>query len=126
MSAGQEGGESLLNHFVDQAPFPIAMFDREMRYLMHSRQWLSVYGLGDVNIVGKTQFEVFPELKEEWRFIYEHCLEGNVASCDADQVLQDAQREQWLRWKIAPWKDESGAVGGLLMYTEDITASVLY
>jgi PAS domain S-box-containing protein len=29
---------------------------------------------------------------------------------------------QWLRWEIIPWTDSDGRIGGIVLFTEDITA----
>ncbi|MCB9761794.1 MAG: PAS domain-containing protein [Alphaproteobacteria bacterium] len=124
MPTDQDGAVALLHYFVDQAPFPIAMFDREMRYLMYSRRWLTTYHLGDVDLRGRSHYEVFPDIQEEWRIIHRHCIEGSTAHCDADRFVRPDGQVQWLRWKIVPWRDGRGELGGVIMYTEDITEAV--
>jgi PAS domain S-box-containing protein len=50
----------LFSAFVEHAPVAIAMLDRELRYLLVSRQWLSDYALESQAIVGRYHQEVFP------------------------------------------------------------------
>ena len=39
--------EAQLRRLVEQAPVSIAMFDRDMHYIVTSRRWVSEYGRGD-------------------------------------------------------------------------------
>ena len=53
-----------------QAPLGIAIFDREMRYLAASAQFLTDQGLsGDTPLVGRVHYEVFPQIPARWRAI---------------------------------------------------------
>ena len=108
--------------FVDHAPMAIAMFDREMRYLAASRRWLADYGLDDADVVGRCHYEVFPEIGEAWRAMHRRGMAGEVVRCDEDSFARADGSVQWLRWEIQPWRTESGTVGGIYIFTEDISA----
>ncbi|MBS1611730.1 MAG: PAS domain S-box protein [Bacteroidetes bacterium] len=68
-----EGYERMLL-FVKHAPSAIAMFDRNMRYIAVSEQWISDYKLHGKEIIGKSHYEVFPEIGANWKRIHQDCL----------------------------------------------------
>ncbi|MEQ9414297.1 MAG: PAS domain-containing protein, partial [Cyclobacteriaceae bacterium] len=63
--------------FIDQAPSAIAMFDTEMRYIAASNEWKKDYKLEGRKIIGKSHYEIFPEIGDDWKAIHKECLEGN-------------------------------------------------
>jgi PAS domain S-box-containing protein len=97
------------------------MFDREMRYLALSRRWKEDYGLGDVEVRGKSHYEVFPEIGEKWKAIHRRGLEGEVIRADEDAFVRADGSVQWLRWEVRPWLRDDGTVGGVLIFSEDIS-----
>ena len=109
-----------------QAPLGIAIFDRQMRYLTASRQYLTDQGLpGDTPLAGRLHYEVFPGVPQKWRDVHARVLaEGLELSHQADSYPQADGRMEWIRWRVAPWRDEEGEIGGLVLYTEVVTAAV--
>ncbi|MEW6493307.1 MAG: GAF domain-containing protein [Cyanobacteriota bacterium] len=115
----------LFNSFLEHAPVAVAMFDRQMCYLFTSRQWLSDYGLGNQNIIGRSHYEVFPNLPNHWREVYQRCLAGAVEQCDNDCIVQPDGSQKWVKWEVRPWQYPTGEVGGLIVSTEFISSALL-
>lgn len=111
-----------LRCFIEEAPVAIAMFDRDMRYLAVSRRWIADYGLQGQEIIGRTHYEVFPEVPERWKRIHQQALTGEVMQATEDCFVRQDGTSQWLRWEIRPWYESDNTVGGIIMFTEDITA----
>ncbi len=116
--------EEQLRTFVEYSPAPMAMFDRDMRYLVVSKRWYQAYRLEESSIIGKSHYEVFPEIPERWKEIHWRCLRGDTASCAKDAFPRADGSTDWVRWEIRPWYAASGEVGGIIMLTEVITAEV--
>ncbi len=109
------------------APLGIAIFDRSMRYLAHSAQYLTDQGLpADLPLLGRVHYEVFPEIPRHWRDLHARVIaEGVELREDAgDRYVDRNGRVEWIRWSMAPWRTEDGAIGGLVLYTEVATAAV--
>ncbi|WP_293679240.1 sensor histidine kinase [uncultured Phenylobacterium sp.] len=110
-----------------QAPLGIAIFDREMRYLAASQQYLTDQGLpGDTPLVGRVHYDVFPAVPQKWRDGHARAIaEGVELSHEADPYEPAPGRTEWIRWRVAPWRDEAGEIGGIVLYTEVVTAQVV-
>ncbi|MBX7186792.1 MAG: PAS domain S-box protein [Vicinamibacteria bacterium] len=113
--------EERLQLFIDHAPASLAMFDREMRYLSVSRRWLSDFGLVGQDLRGRSHYDVFPEISAEWKEIHRRAFAGEVMRNEADRFERLDGSVQWLRWEVRPWHDLAEQVGGIVIFSEDIT-----
>ncbi|MFY8094626.1 MAG: PAS domain S-box protein [Niveispirillum sp.] len=114
--------EHLLDLFIRHTPAAIAMLDAQLRYVAVSRRWLSDYELGERDLIGRSHYELFPETDDRWREIHQRCLRGDHASAVEDRLVRADGAIMWVRWAIHPWHDIDGQVGGIIMFTEVITA----
>jgi PAS domain S-box-containing protein len=113
--------EQRLGLFVEHAPAALAMFDTEMRYLHTSCRWKESYGISHLDLHGRSHYEDFPEISEEWKQAHRRALQGEVISANEDRVERADGSVQWVRWEARPWYDVKGNVGGILIFSEDIT-----
>ena len=104
----------------------IAIFDREMRYLAASAQYLTDQGLpGDTPMEGRLHYEVFPDIPQRWRDIHARVLtEGAEFGHEGEPFERADGQLEWIRWSIAPWRADDGSIGGLVLYTEEVTSRV--
>lgn len=113
--------EELLELFIQHAPAALAMFDRDMRYLAVSRRWIESFNLQGRSILGCSHYEIFPDLPARWVTVHRRALGGETLKSDEDCFERADGSLQWLRWEARPWLTGTGAVGGIVIFCEDIT-----
>ncbi|MBD3749357.1 MAG: PAS domain S-box protein [Sphingobacteriales bacterium] len=113
--------ERLNRNFVQQAPLALAMFDENLNYLAASDKWIEDYNLVGKEIIGVNHYDLFPEIGDDWKKIHQECLAGAINSCDEAEFIRDNGDRQWISWDVRPWYKTTNEIGGLLMFTEDIT-----
>lgn len=113
--------EARLRLFIEHAPVALAMFDRQMHYLAVSRRWMTDYQLDGRDILGQSHYDVFPEITERWKEMHRRCLAGEVVQADEDCFERANGSVLWLRWELRPWYAAGGGVGGIVIFTEDIS-----
>ncbi|BAY98143.1 integral membrane sensor hybrid histidine kinase [Tolypothrix tenuis PCC 7101] len=109
-----------LQQAIDYSPVGMVILNREMRYLTVNRKWLESYHITD-DIIGRCHYDVFPDIPEAWKQIHQQCLAGAIAQRDEDQYLRADGSIEWVRWLIRPWHEASGEIGGLIIFSENIT-----
>ncbi len=113
--------EQVLRLLVEHTPAAIAMFDCGMKYMVVSHRFLMDYNLGDQDIIGRSHYEVFPEVPEHWKEIHRRCLAGAVEKCEEDLFPRAGGKMDWVRWEIHPWHEPQGQIGGIILFSEVIT-----
>src|SRR5678815_331877 len=74
------------------------------------------------DLIGKSHYEVFPDLPERWREAHRRILAGAVERCDEDSYIASDGSTGWLQWESLPWRNVDGEIGGLILFTQVITA----
>jgi len=116
--------EGLASVLIEHAPAAIAMFDREMRYLAASRRWMENFGLGQPSLVGRSHYEIFPDLPERLKAAHRRSLAGDVVRAEKDRYAHPDGHVSWLRWECRPWHQSDGSIGGIVIFSEDISAAI--
>ncbi len=118
--------EEQMRLFIKHTPAAVAMFDNEVKYLAASSRWYHDYNIEGKEIIGKSHYEIFPEIDNmaEWKEIHRRCLNGESITNEKDIFPRFDGRIDWIRWDIHPWMTNDGRVGGIIMFTEVITERI--
>ena len=109
-----------LDSFVENAPSAVAMFDRDMRYLATSPAWLRDYKI-EGPLIGRSHYDVFPEIPDRWRTIHQRALAGETFSEPTEAFERADGSIQWLSWEVRPWRLPDGGVGGIVIFSQDVS-----
>ncbi|MEO1023530.1 MAG: PAS domain-containing protein [Bacteroidota bacterium] len=120
--------EQQLQQFVKQAPLAVAMFDTDMKYMAASETWVIENELMTRDFIGVSNYEIFPEIaeNERWVDIHQRVLNGENISREKERFIWKDGKVQWNSWKLIPWYSTGEEVAGMIMYTSDITEQVEY
>jgi PAS domain S-box-containing protein len=111
----------LLQYIIENDNSAIAVLNRDLKYVYVSKRFLSDYNVKGKDILGKSHYEVFPTLPEEWRVVHRRALAGEILSSDEDSFTNSDGTLVWVRWECRPWYESEEKIGGIILYSEVIT-----
>jgi PAS domain S-box-containing protein len=120
--AALKASEERRRLLVEQAPASIAMFDRDMRYLAVSQRWIAQFCPQESDLIGRLHDEVIPDIPERWKERHRRSLEGEVLAENDDRFERADGGVLWISWEMRPWRGPDGAIGGVVIFADDVTA----
>ncbi len=120
-----ERKEAMLRAFVNYVPASVAMFDRDFNYVSLSNQWIEDFHKDETELLHKNLFDLFPQIPDERRKIYLEALQG-IPYKNIDEIIQvgGIAEAQHFNWEVRPWHLTDGTIGGIIIFTQNITESV--
>lgn len=117
--------KSRLNAFVKHTPAAVAMLDKQMIYINASNQWKKDYNFKEIDIIGQSHYDLFPHIGEEARERHQRILKGAVERNEEDKIrFKGESEDRFVSWEMRPWYQYDGDVGGVMLFTRDITSLV--
>ncbi len=113
---------NLMKYIIEHNRSAIAVHDKDLNYIYVSQKYRDEYDLNEKDIIGKHHYEVVPDLPQKWRDVHQKALKGEISSAEDDMFERDDGTVMWTRWECRPWYESDGSIGGIIIYTEDITA----
>ncbi len=110
--------ETQLCQFVESISAPVAMLNRQFRYLVVSPRWLLDYQLSWEDVIGRSHDELFPDLKEQWEKIMTLGLTGEIQTWEIELLRCFNGNTYLVKGEIKPWYNSVGEVGGLMIFSE--------
>ena len=116
--------EATMHYIIKHDPSAIAVYDRDLRYLAVSDRYVEDYDIDGENIVGKSHYEVFPEIPQKWRDVHQRALAGAIEREKDDSFLRLDGSLTYNSWECRPWYGPDGSIGGIITYTEVTTERI--
>ena len=113
--------QELLKIFIQNVPVGAVMLDRDLRYLQVSDRFCADYGVDGSQLVGRSHYEMFPDIPPQWKEIHQRALQGETLRAEEDHWERKGGGTTWVRWEVRPWWNSEGLPGGILIFTENIT-----
>jgi PAS domain S-box-containing protein len=118
-------GRALLSSFAAHTPAAVAMLDNQMNYVAVSNRWLDDYALTGRDIIGTSYYDHFTSLSDERKERHRRILKGEVARKEEDIYTPEGSTEKrFITWEMRPWLETEDNIGGMMIFTQDITAAV--
>ncbi len=118
----KKSGMDIYHAFVAQSPFAIAMVNKNFELLAASEQWMQAYNVNPAKYPGRNILKIRPFNAPHWKSLFIKCIDAGTINTDEEKYLNKHGKEFWIKWDVRPWRNISGEIGGLLLYTEDTTA----
>ncbi|MCC6931510.1 MAG: PAS domain S-box protein [Gemmatimonadaceae bacterium] len=108
---------------LDGAGEGIVAYDREFRYRVWNQFVAERTGTPAAAVLGRVAFDCFPVMREQGvKTLLERALAGEVVHAPEPRRWQSPDgHSAWLRERYEPFRDDTGAVIGVLEYLHDIT-----
>lgn len=117
-----ENRERELQFVLKRVPNPVAVLDKNMRYVLASRKWIDDFNLKDKNILGKSHYEIFPNLSDEVKILNRRAMNGEIINASFENIT-DNGRVMNVKGEIRPWFDIHNQVAGIIIFIESMTPS---
>ena len=121
-----ESSAENMKQLIKSTPLSLAMFDKDMNYIACSSKfledwWVKEEPMDIEKIVGLNHYEIFEDVKDEWKQLHQKCLKGATILKEDDFFIKADGKKEWVRWQNTPWRDIEGKIQGLIIFTEFIT-----
>ena len=102
---------------ISQLPFSVALLDLQLTYLEVSDLWISEFNFHDINLVGSSLLDFFPGTARDKEKIMLKYSTFGLTQCEGELRMNANTETRELKWIIKQWFDESGNLGGIIVYS---------
>lgn len=101
----------------------IAVLDKDLVFQYVSERYLLDFDISHEQVVGVHYDDVLPYAPQEWRTVHSRALRGDVLRSDEDTFTRRDGTVEYVRWECRPWHEQDGGIGGIVLYSEIISAA---
>ena len=113
-----------LDAVIKAMPVALLITDSELGVIGCSPCWAEELGIAVEDTIGRPLAQVRPAVLDQWRDLLGQGLAGEPVRARRRPFLDEQGRARSIALEIAPWRDQHGAVSGLIVATHDVTDMV--
>ncbi|MFZ0268230.1 PAS domain S-box protein [Caulobacter sp.] len=114
--------ERQTRRLVEEAPFAVALYDRDLRLQVVSPRFLETFQATEAGVIGRTLQDLTSGTRKRFVRAVQRALAGETLVRREDQLRDGLGRRRTLRWEARPWRDAQGEIVGVITYMDDVTA----
>jgi PAS domain S-box-containing protein len=107
-----------------QAPGAATLLDAELRYVAVSRSFCTLFKVDERDAIGQPFEEVVTWMSQQMRDAHRQALAGHGVKFIEDKIVWPDGKISYSNIEFAPWRDEAGAICGVIVFGTDVTAYV--
>jgi PAS domain S-box-containing protein len=116
------GARDALAAFVTESPLDLSMLDREGRFIAVSDSDLAASGASREQLIGAKVVDLYGEAARTLSEVLASSTIEQAVTLSPVRVVNPSGKAQWIQTSCSPWRDETGAVGGIICANHNITA----
>ncbi len=116
--------QTTLEALVATMPTSLVMTDRDLKVIAASSLWARSLGVRRAEVLGRTLFDIAPEVYEPSRTAFAEVLDGAPSSIARSRVTLPIGMTVWLQTDLKAWKTTDGEIGGIVLTASDVSELV--
>ncbi len=116
--------QTTLEALVATMPTSLVMTDTDLKVIAASSLWARSLGVRRAEVLGRTLFDIAPEVYEPSRTAFAEVLDGAPSSIARSRVTLPIGMTVWLQTDLKTWKTPDGKIGGIVLTASDVSELV--
>ncbi len=112
------------SYLIKQLPTLTVFIDRDFKIIHASDKWLFTFGENSGAILGRSLFDIFPDLSIKWQTVLKECFEGKANPMGVQKYKDTQLNEKWYEWSNTCWYDEKENIIGAIIQINDVTEAL--
>jgi len=110
--------ERELQFVLKRVPYPVAVLDKDLRYVLVSRKWIEGFNLKNNNLTGLSIYETLALVPEKIRTMHQRALRGEVVKMSDEEIVDSLGNRISIKGEIRPWFDINDQIAGIIIFYE--------
>lgn len=110
--------ERELQFVLKRVPYPVAVLDKDLRYVLVSRRWIEDFNLTSKRIIGLSIYETFPPLPDKIQDMHQRALRGEVIKMSDEDIIDILGNKISIKGEMRPWYDINDQIAGIIIFYE--------
>ncbi len=106
---------------IANAPVPMALLDKDLKFITHSRKWIDEFKPDkNEDIVGISYRDAYSFVPGSWVAAANESLQGKILAMQEDVVYIPGEGKRYFRWAMHPWRNPEGQIEGIITVIDPI------